>query len=529
MSIPVNTVTGSSNNKNDSQITTNIATPPENKIDSCPTFTTSLFHATPSPSEALRKRRDNNIMGFPQDVGTFFTPTQQHHPLYTIDRRTGLKVTINSKVDRGFFLADNDWTCYRRNYFQISSTFSISALDNSVDESEVSCIIEVEGQTHAVTQFLLAISAKVSNSDKKIDLVQHTPKRDKGPQMVPVLKPIHPGGNLNLNLVGTYSNIVTFERIQFKTATANNGKRRAAQQYYVVMIDLYAQADNNESYKLATTTSAPLVVRGRSPGHYADSHERFNPIQMHQAFPNDAHHMTMAAPNVAPPPGMIPGDFNGSFPGHYSHYPPPFHGFPPGSLIMTAAGPSNAGHVAFHPEHTDQNFMVQNIHEPGPVATSTASLPGDKHIVKIEMQPQPSHIQNNSISSTVYHSQELVEGFHLYHGQPANGQPANSVANKAELKQTSSNDPKKKNSETHGNNSNTSDTPATVTDSPPPVIVASGATKKTSSTETTNEGTNVTNSSNNEALNETKTNDDGVTTTTTSPTIKNEHDEKVKV
>src|SRR5688572_358737 len=114
----------------------------------------------------------------------------------------------------------------------------------------------------------------------------------------------------------------------------------------------------------------------------------------------------------------------------------------------------------------------------GPVATSTASLPGDKHIVKIEMQPQPSHIQNNSISSTVYHSQELVEGFHLYHGQPANGQPANSVAvhnggyhsqndqqqqqqqqsnevekNKAELKQTSSNDPKKKNSETHGNNS----------------------------------------------------------------------------
>nr|CAG8460735.1 4901_t:CDS:2 [Entrophospora candida] len=473
MSIPVNTVTGSSNNKNDSQITTNIATPPENKIDSCPTFTTSLFHATPSPSEALRKRRDNNIMGFPQDVGTFFTPTQQHHPLYTIDRRTG-------------------------------STFSISALDNSVDESEVSCIIEVEGQTHAVTQFLLAISAKVSNSDKKIDLVQHTPKRDKGPQMVPVLKPIHPGGNLNLNLVGTYSNIVTFERIQFKTATANNGKRRAAQQYYVVMIDLYAQADNNESYKLATTTSAPLVVRGRSPGHYADSHERFNPIQMHQAFPNDAHHMTMAAPNVAPPPGMIPGDFNGSFPGHYSHYPPPFHGFPPGSLIMTAAGPSNAGHVAFHPEHTDQNFMVQNIHEPGPVATSTASLPGDKHIVKIEMQPQPSHIQNNSISSTVYHSQELVEGFHLYHGQPANGQPANSVANKAELKQTSSNDPKKKNSETHGNNSNTSDTPATVTDSPPPVIVAS-------------------------ALNETKTNDDGVTTTTTSPTIKNEHDEKVKV
>src|SRR6185295_14899842 len=198
-------------------------------------------------------------------------------------------------------------------------------------------LLEVDGQFHTVTQFLLGITARVSNSDKKIELVQHTPKRDKGPQMVPVPKPIRAGGNLNLSSVGSNSNIVTFERIQFKTATANNGKRRAAQQYYVVLVDLYAQVENGEQYRVATSTSAALVVRGRSPGHYADNHDRYNPMAMNPAFPNDRHiGYPPQGPNGAP---MMPPDFNGApFPGPYGQY-PPFPGFPPvaGGIMMATA------------------------------------------------------------------------------------------------------------------------------------------------------------------------------------------------
>ncbi|RIA99130.1 hypothetical protein C1645_685157, partial [Glomus cerebriforme] len=266
---------GSPNN-NPSSTTPSVA---DRKVmENRPAFTTTSFHAAPFQSGGVRKRRAD-ALGFPVDAGPFFSQTQQHYNVYTMDRNNGLKLRINSKVDRGFFLADSDWTCYRRNYFQISSAFSIQGTTHPINETEVQCLIEADGQFHQISQFLLGITARVSNSDKKIELVQHTPKRDKGPQMVPVPKSIRPGGNLNLSSVGSNSNIVTFERIQFKTATANNGKRRAAQQYYVVMVDLYAQVDGFEQpFRVATSTSAPLVVRGRSPGHYADNHDRYNPM-----------------------------------------------------------------------------------------------------------------------------------------------------------------------------------------------------------------------------------------------------------
>src|SRR5436309_1081628 len=92
-----------------------------------------------------------------------------------------------------------------------------------------------------------------SNQNQSMTHLQHTPKRDKGPQLKPALNLMMPGGDVerhahhdstdnNLDeekaaLSGMISEgdapkVVTFERIQFKQATANNGKRRAAQQYF---------------------------------------------------------------------------------------------------------------------------------------------------------------------------------------------------------------------------------------------------------------------------------------------------------
>nr|CAG8433882.1 8252_t:CDS:2 [Entrophospora candida] len=508
--------------RNESPSQTPNTAPPDRKIDNRPAF--SSFHSSPYPSQTHRKRRDNTV-GFPQDAGPFFTQTQQHYPLYTIDRSTNLKVRINSKVDRGFFLADNDWTCYRRNYFQISSAFSITGTPHPVNESDVSCLIEVDGQYYAVTQFLLGITARVSNSDKKIELVQHTPKRDKGPQMVPGPKPIRPGGNLNLSSVGTNSNIVTFERIQFKTATANNGKRRAAQQYYVLMVDLYAQVETGEPYRLATTTSAPLVVRGRSPGHYADNHERYNPIQMHPAFPNDGRHMSFTGPNGTP--GMMPGDFNGPFSSPYGQYPPPFQGFP-GSLMM-ATGPPNSTHAPFHPQHPPQHYMVQNMQEtgdnPNPEMFNNGNIhpnnmeEGNKPFMKIEIPPQSSHIPDHPLTSPAYHSQEFVEGLHLYHGNHNNGQPANAAAthnggyhSDSEqhhiISHQSSSNTQQNNSATSNNNNSAS---TAISSSSPSSTNPSASTPATTTATVNNPSTTTTTNSelNDEKTNDTNSNDVG--------------------
>jgi len=439
---------------NNNQTSTSSSVTDRKVMDNRPAFTTSSFHAAPFQPGAVRKRRAD-ALGFPVDAGPFFSQTQQHYNVYTMDRTNSLKLRINSKVDRGFFLADSDWTCYRRNYFQISSAFSIQGTTHAVNETEVACLLEVEGQYHPISQFLLGITARVSNSDKKIELVQHTPKRDKGPQMVPVPKPIRPGGNLNLSSVGSNSNIVTFERIQFKTATANNGKRRAAQQYYVVMVDLYAQVDGFEqSFRVATSTSAPLVVRGRSPGHYADNHDRYNPMAMNPAFPNDRH-MGFHPSNPSGGPVMAP-EFNGApFPGAYGQY-QPFTGFPPvtagpmrNDALLMMTGP-NGPAPTFHNQHPHQSYMVPSISETGQhaqiemhnmeVTTSNAhnsaftsfesrqipttgpnnvSAAGAKPYMKIEI-PQSSELPDHPLTSPGYHSQEYVEGYMYNSGHPAN-------------------------------------------------------------------------------------------------------------
>lgn len=204
-------------------------------------------------------------------------------------------------MDRGFFLADNDWTCYRRNYFQVSSVFSLHGFNHYYSVNEPHVLVKADdGALYNVQRFLLGVSARVANSEKEIELIQHTPKRDKGPQYRPEPKPITPGGNLSMSSVANNQNIVTFERVQFKTATANNGKRRAAQQYYICIIELFAETDRGQLVKVGSCQSAPLVVRGRSPGHYADNHqERHHPYPVNNASinPNTA---VAAATAIAP-------------------------------------------------------------------------------------------------------------------------------------------------------------------------------------------------------------------------------------
>ncbi|KAJ1913871.1 hypothetical protein IWQ60_009042 [Tieghemiomyces parasiticus] len=287
----------------------------------------------------LRKRRTDTV-GFSVEAGPYFTSTRQLLTLYSLDHTMKYTPNLHAKIDRGFFQADNDWTCYRRNYFQVSAAFNLATSAGPIMDPDMPCLVEADGRYHNVTQFSVGLSAKVSSSEKKIDLVQHTPKRDKGPQTTPDVRPLRAGGNLSLSSVGSNSAIVTYERIQFKTATANNGKRRAAQQYYVLQVELYAKCDNGQRYKLATTQSANLVVRGRSPGHYADSaaHDRMPPYPFlgHPAS-FDERYMTVGGPYHA---GMATAAAGTAPPGAY----PSYSTFPSYQSSPMLMGPGGSNH-----------------------------------------------------------------------------------------------------------------------------------------------------------------------------------------
>lgn len=210
-----------------------------------------------------------------------------------------IKFDINGSIDKGFFLADNEWTCYRRNYFSCICSFSLTP-DYHTQGMQFTVGAGQSGQTFPVHGFAMSISAMVADSDThSIDLVQHTPKRDKGPIAKPDKVRLSPkpaqaaGAYGQLGMYGQPDTGLpssrpydqggfgqgqsalptehTFERIQFKQATANNGKRRAAQQYYHLIIELYAEVGDQSPQpwvKMGHRKSAKMIVRGRSPGHY---------------------------------------------------------------------------------------------------------------------------------------------------------------------------------------------------------------------------------------------------------------------
>lgn len=246
----------------------------------------------------------------------------------------GVPVTpeVHAKVEKGFFLStvDGKWTCYRRNYFSVNCNFE---LHPNINNGRLT--IKRNNVVEHVKAMGMRLTAAVDGSGgKSIELVQHTPKRDNGPKskidvtkvspapsgrqdstisphgvyQIP-MQTYHatghaPGPNLPFqnkpdegsptqadvtpsNHVYALGGVTgathvpvpgsatahTFERVQFKQATANNGKRRASQQYFHLVVELFVDIRKTEQevpswVKIAQRVSEKIVVRGRSPSHY---------------------------------------------------------------------------------------------------------------------------------------------------------------------------------------------------------------------------------------------------------------------
>jgi len=262
--------------------------------------------------------------------GTETPPFQDQEDFHEI--RTGehalVHPTIHSKIEKGFFYSnDGCWTCYRRNYFSVQCSYQMDPFPSGRP-----IFLVKNGKSSQIQAMAMSLSAVVDGSTGKgIDLVQHTPKRDKGPQSairITRLAPTNPGprsshgsheshgyhapnfgmGNSQsggcapitlpfqslpeydsqatagasndsstaiVNTTPPHGTSHTFERIQFKSATANNGKRRAQQQYYHLIVELHVdiRTSQNQSpqwVKVAQKASSQVVVRGRSPSHYSN-------------------------------------------------------------------------------------------------------------------------------------------------------------------------------------------------------------------------------------------------------------------
>ncbi|KAI9295274.1 p53-like transcription factor [Neoconidiobolus thromboides FSU 785] len=180
---------------------------------------------------------------------------------------------LSVKIDRGFFMAENKVTCYRRNYFQLTCNLHMFDQDNNeVDLSNNNfnnLVIKNNNISPTpIKAFFIGLTATCESDKQGIDLVQHTTKRDKGPRETPKFKSITPCVSYGSTLL---QKSVLFDRLQFKKATANNGRRKNQHHYFNLNLELWAELEDGTLVPITTRHSNSIVVRGRSPGHYLDA------------------------------------------------------------------------------------------------------------------------------------------------------------------------------------------------------------------------------------------------------------------
>ncbi|KAI1744574.1 hypothetical protein F4680DRAFT_405339 [Xylaria scruposa] len=207
-----------------------------------------------------------------------------HDAQGTSDSRTPIEISIQAALDKGFFRSEEEWTCYRRNYFSCVCSYNLTPPGYGLP---ITYMPNGESTVYQVVGFSISISAVISDSEgQSIGLIQHMPKRDKGPTSNPGKIKLDPKPLAKPRILpelvagpsvprdpsrmdsdnGQRPHITehTFERLQFNRATA---KRRASQEYFHLIVELYADVGGHD-LKIASRKSEKLIVRGRSPGHY---------------------------------------------------------------------------------------------------------------------------------------------------------------------------------------------------------------------------------------------------------------------
>lgn len=231
------------------------------------------FEPTPNPDalneESSPQELDNKLLGFSDPVMSA-----------TIVDETGKFADVNMSAELYgmFFVAEDvfggessgrplELTCYRRNLWQCSGQITLP--------KNLSHIMDEQGRQFPVDELSASITAVESIEGKATEIIS-IPWKSSNPQAgSEEAKVAGPPPHIPLDL-STAQEVdaarvtlpVSWKRLQFKHATANNGRRKGLQQHYVVQINLIAKSKGNDGIKIADIQSGPVIVRGRSPRNF---------------------------------------------------------------------------------------------------------------------------------------------------------------------------------------------------------------------------------------------------------------------
>ncbi|KAL3470457.1 PhoG like DNA-binding family protein [Aspergillus californicus] len=225
---------------------------------------------------------------------SFSIPTYPFNLLDYSFRRAS--ISVSAQLHGMFFLAESPWTtsptenappqqgaeltCYRRNLFQITGSvtlprdlryihtdtgdripilaqeLTVSATE-SVENNSVK-IISVPWKTPAANGNPTSQDATNGNSNSGT-----APKVEKEPPSIPL--DMMAGQDLD---PGYATFPIAWKRLQFRVATANNGRRKELQQHFVVRLRVIATLSTGGKIPLCEVHSGPVIVRGRSPRNF---------------------------------------------------------------------------------------------------------------------------------------------------------------------------------------------------------------------------------------------------------------------
>lgn len=242
-------------------------------------------------------------------IGPPFEPTVSVRPIFTLDG-TMLQPAIDARCDRGFDSEKDHWVGYKRNYFALVTSFRFQNRDLDLCSSESFYTRDVLGEKREISCFKLGLFDICPKTGIHIkSLIQHTSKRDKGPQFeppvyfaVPGILPLHDFMKLIANIrssdrvhaahtkfflsekeiarcksgsvLSSYrkhaevARVARYERIQFLT---NFPKLTVgSSRLFKLEVRLLCELQNGETVILARAETPLLIIRGRSPLNYTN-------------------------------------------------------------------------------------------------------------------------------------------------------------------------------------------------------------------------------------------------------------------
>jgi len=190
-----------------------------------------------------------------------------------------MSVSLTAQLHGMFFLAESPWatpgetapptelTCYRRNLFQVTGNLMLPR--------NLRYVLTEQGEQLPILSQELTISATESvegNSVKIISVPWKTPassapsvedKTEKEPTSIPL------DLMASQDVESEFVNFpIAWKRLQFRVATANNGRRKELQQHFVVHLKVMATLANGARISICEVRSGAVIVRGRSPRNF---------------------------------------------------------------------------------------------------------------------------------------------------------------------------------------------------------------------------------------------------------------------